>query len=407
MDHKMIAAIRYFLLVFALVLLFTTRLPPSTVQAQLLPAHPSVSNDTGSTKSYLPFVVRPAPTGPDWTITTVDDAHPMSNMGDHSLRLTADDLPRIAYGSNHLFYAHLEETGWVNDLVDASSGVGKYASLALDSNGSPYISYNDATNKDLKYAHWTGSNWDVQTLDYGSTSYFGTFTSIVVDSNNNPGISYLGYDYNYTLSKYVYDLNYTHLNNTYWNDLILDSSENISGFISMGLDPDNHPHISYYDDATNKNLKYVQYTGSTWFQITFDLPDDTGKYSSLAVDEDSNTYISYLDDSNDRLKMVSFRNSDMNTEIEIVDPNTSVSQNTSIALDSHGRPHIAYYDKSKKDLKYARWTGTTWVITTIDSTGDVGKYASLALDSHDLAHISYYDSTHASLKYAVQNYLIP
>ncbi len=137
----------------------------------------------------------------------------MSNMGDHSLRLTSDNRPRIAYGSNHLFYAHLDDSVWYIDVVDGNNGVGGYSSLALDGSGLPYISYYDATNKDLKYAHWTGISWIVQAVDYGNATYgAGTYTSIVVDSNNNPAISYIGNDYNYSQAQYLYDLKYTHWN---------------------------------------------------------------------------------------------------------------------------------------------------------------------------------------------------
>ncbi len=34
---------------------------------------------------------------------------------------------------------------------------------------------------------------------------------------------------------------------------------------------------------------------------------------------------------------------------------------TSIALDSAGRPHIAYSDNAVGHVIYARWTGTAWV----------------------------------------------
>lgn len=359
-----------------------------------------------ASKIYVPIVF--SPRGPEWTITTVDSAHNLSDMGDRSLRLTSDDRPRIAYGLSHLYYAHLEDTGWVIDSVDTSSGVGRYASLALDSTGKPYISYFNQSSLNLRVARWDGSAWILQTIDTGNLTYgAGQFTSIAVDPANHIHVAYQGKDYNYSQYKYLSDLKYAYWNGTSWSKQILDNSDNIGGYISLALDPDNHAHISYFDDDYNNNLKYVQYTGSAWFQITFDYADKTGYYSSIAVDKDSHVFISYFDESTDRLKMVSFHNDDLDIKIETVDPKSAAGEYTSIALDSLGRPHIAYYDFFNKDLKYAWWTGSAWVITTVDSSGDVGKYASLALDSSDLAHISYYDYTHNSLKYASQNFHTP
>lgn len=355
-------------------------------------------------KIYVPVVF--SPRGPEWTFTTVDNAHNLSDMGDRSLRLTPDNRPRIAYGSSHLYYAHLEANGWVVDTVDASSGVGKYASLALDSSEKPYISYFNQTSLDLKVAWWDGSAWKIQTVDPGNSIYgAGKFTSIAVDTANHIHVGYLGNDYNY--GRYMPDLKYTYWNGSSWSAQILDNGDAIGGYVSLALDLDNHPHISYFDDDYNNNLKYIQNTGSAWYQITFDYPDKTGYFSSIAVDKDSHVFISYFDETTDRLKMVSFHNDDLYTKIEVVDPDSSAGEYTSIALDSQGRPHIAYYDFINKDLKYAWWTGSTWIITTVDRTGDVGKYASLALDGSDLAHISYYDVNNNSLKYASQNFQTP
>lgn len=409
MNSNRITVTACLLFVFALFVSFTKKPLAAAAQELLSPLNQRDMDLTVASKIYLPIIYAPPPTGTAWTIITLDNTHTMSDMGDHSLRLTSAGRPRIAYGSSYLYYAHLEDTGWVIETVDGgASRVGKYTSLALDSNNLPYISYYDGTLLDLKYAHWNGSFWVIQTINSGTTTYgAGRFTSIAVGSDSLPYISYLGNDYNYSLAKYLYDLKYAHWTGSYWYMLTLDASDNIGGYTSIGLDPANHAHISYYDDENNKNIKYIQYTGSSWVPIGFDYPDDTGKFSSLAVDANSHVFISYFDESIDRLKMVTFYNDPLYTKVEIVDPSCSAGEYTSIALDSHGWPHIAYYDFSKKDLKYARWTGTAWMINTIDSSGDVGKYASLALDSHDLAHISYYDATHASLKYAVENYQVP
>ncbi len=51
-------------------------------------------------------------------------------------------------------------------------------------------------------------------------------------------------------------------------------------------------------------------------------------------------------------------------------------------------------------LKYAAWSGSSWAIRTVDSSGAVGEWNFLALDSNGFPHISYRDSTNGDLKFA-------
>ncbi|MDI6641227.1 MAG: hypothetical protein QME68_02830, partial [Elusimicrobiota bacterium] len=73
---------------------------------------------------------------------------------------------------------------------------------------------------------------------------------------------------------------------------------------------------------------------------------------------------------------------------------------TSIEVDENCYPHISYCDDKTCDLKYAKWTGTSWSIETVDSAGNVGSRNSLALDTSGYAHIIYWDATNKALKYA-------
>ena len=54
---------------------------------------------------------------------------------------------------------------WQAQAVDSAGKVGEFTSIALDPTGKPCISYYDIGNGDLKFARWTGSNWNIQTVD--------------------------------------------------------------------------------------------------------------------------------------------------------------------------------------------------------------------------------------------------
>lgn len=87
------------------------------------------------------------------------------------------------------------------------------------------------------------------------------------------------------------------------------------------------------------------------------------------------------------------------TETPASHTTTAGYSDNSIALDSHGHTHISYYDNSNSDLKYARWTGTSWSKTTVDNAGNVGWLTSLALDSNNNPRISYVN-VDGDLKYS-------
>ena len=90
-------------------------------------------------------------------------------------------------------------------------------------------------------------------------------------------------------------------------------------------------------------------------------------------------------------------------QILTLDRKGDVGDNSSLALDSSGFPHISYLDWADRALNYAHWSGSGWIITTVDSSGKVGLDSSLALDSSGKPQISYYDDGGGNLKYASWN----
>lgn len=65
--------------------------------------------------------------------------------------------------------------------MDSVGSVGWYTSLALDAADQPHISYHDYTNRDLKYAYYDGTVWQIQPVD--STGAVGRYNSLGLDTN--------------------------------------------------------------------------------------------------------------------------------------------------------------------------------------------------------------------------------
>ena len=101
-------------------------------------------------------------------------------------RWTQDADP-VALGELH--YARPADGGWAVETVDADGDVGRWASLALDREGNPHVSYFAAGDGDLRYATRDGGSWRRETIDAeGLTGLYGT---LALDSADRVHVVYL------------------------------------------------------------------------------------------------------------------------------------------------------------------------------------------------------------------------
>jgi len=122
-----------------------------------------------------------------------------------SLKLDRLNVPHIAYtyAGPSVKYAVLSATGWISETADYVMAASP--SLALDAQGNPHIAYCDVrpsspagAGKGLKYAYKIPAGWAIQTVDTTQCES----ASIVLDQNGRPHISY--YDVANQDLKYAY-----------------------------------------------------------------------------------------------------------------------------------------------------------------------------------------------------------
>jgi hypothetical protein len=331
-------------------------------------------------------------------------------IGEHAMARAADGTLYAAYGGDHLYLAKKgpSDTEWQVETVDNTWRVGKYTSMALDSNGNPHISYsNHSDARDLKYAHWDGNKWQIETVD-GANSSVGAYNSMVLDSNNHPHIVY-GY-YSYLHDMDVITPRYAHWNGTAWQISEVDINTHIAGPdrdvspLSIAVDSSNIPHISYgaklFWDGSNwsgsslHDLWYATLNGTTWELTEVDTSDEAGRFNSIAVDSNDYPHISYGEQDSKDLKYAAYDGS--NWSLTTVDSAAYVDQGNSIAIGSNDYPQIAYYDGSDGIGKLASWDGSSWHISTVydpyPSNHTSLQTTSIVLDSSNQAYVLFRDS---------------
>ncbi|MBI4650759.1 tandem-95 repeat protein [Candidatus Desantisbacteria bacterium] len=341
-----------------------------------------------------------------WQTGFVDAPKYFSDMSQRSIAIDKiTNNPHIVYGGYNLYHAYYNGSSWQYEIIDNDSGVGKYASIVMDSNNKIHISYSG--NNCLKYATNASGTWTTTIVDSIKYEYVGEYTSIAVDSNDKIHISYYDDSNN--------DLKYATNESGLWIITTVDSYGYVGQYTSIAVDSNDKIHISYYDDSNN-DLKYATNESGSWVTTTVDSYGYTGQYSSIAIDTNNKIHISYYYDmpygnSNNpqRYKLKYATNESGTWTITTVDGDGRVGKFSSIAIDTNNKVHISYYyvgndyenyrDFSYNDLKYATNKSGSWITTTVDSNMEVGRYTSIAIDSNDKVHISYYDDSNKDLKY--------
>ncbi|MCB4792176.1 MAG: carboxypeptidase regulatory-like domain-containing protein [Elusimicrobia bacterium] len=138
-----------------------------------------------------------------------------------------------------------------------------------------------------------------------------------------------------------------------------------------------------------------------WQTVTIDSGTSNwgGNNYSLKLDSNGNPQISYFRDG--YVKHAKWNGTTWS--LSTIDSTGYYGSKISMDLDSSNNPHIVYTYTSGTTvsyLKYAEWTGTAWSTSTIDSLGYTGKNASIEIDASSNLNVIYKRTDTGEIKYA-------
>lgn len=246
--------------------------------------------------------------------------------------------------------------------VDAGSWVIGDVSIAVPADGFPVIAYHDVTAGDLKVmkcndAACAGADETVTTAYSTNSAGFGN--AIGIGQDGRPVIAFS------VITSGSSDLMFMRCNDA----ACAGGDETVMPVATVGdagdapamvVPPDGRPIISYYADETD-DLRVTRCADASCTPagggppVAADATGDVGGQSAIAVNAAGHPRVSYHDATNGDLKLLECDDAACTgggDTITVIDANDAGSQ-SAIAIDSRGRPVIAYRSDGASALRVA------------------------------------------------------
>lgn len=343
-----------------------------------------------------------------WDIETVepDIKHQLDTNAD--LVIDINSVPHIVYFSKintdenvSLIYAYKPATDWIKSTIVHNSfvaGANPKACIANDANDVIYVAYSDSDSR-IYYKNQIGQNWSSPYLidNYGQCLLY----DIAVDSNSLLHVLYTTIPPGSTIEDS--DLVLAVGEEFDFTKYLIRSGGNFQS-ACLAIDSNGWDHIAYYDINSADTLKHAVFD---YNDVNDEAIEPLGAsidhaWGSVSIDIDSNDtpHISYYHTGTAKLKYATKPGSVWVTET--IDASGINGQYSHIAVDANGMPHIAYRDRTggTGKVKYAEKTPSDWLIETIIQTNQLPKYISADTDSLGLLCVCYNIPAENNIEYA-------
>lgn len=216
--------------------------------------------------------------GSDW-VAVGDEA---AGFFPSSMAFAPDNTLYLSYpeGNGKAHVAKYSGGSWMPVGSDVSSGHGWASSLAIASDGTPYMAYTDASQSDkVSVKKYQGANWTL----VGDASFSPANSAFVFMRFMPDGTPIVAYDHSnggdIQVRRYDSD------SNTWQLVGASDFTEDAASSPSFAIASDGTPYISYIDAANDDGVTVKKFSGSSWVNVGATFGGDV-LYDSLTLVDD-------------------------------------------------------------------------------------------------------------------------
>jgi hypothetical protein len=202
----------------------------------------------------------------------------------------------------------------------------------------------------LKVATGHSGNWTVEMVDECATPNQGQYRrepSISSHSDSSIGITYF-----VDTNPEIGEIRFAHKTGMEWQVETIDEAHSSQAGPTLAYDTLGSPLIVYYDEYLNNSFSAAWWDGQSWDLTTIGhYGEQTNPGSSIAFGPDGQPAVSHFDSWIHGLRVT--QHTDIGWSSTVVDTSGVVGHCSSIAIDQDGNPAVSYYDSSQRVLKFA------------------------------------------------------
>ncbi len=310
-----------------------------------------------------------------------------------SLAIASDGTPYVAFsnqdnGGKATVMKYGDGAWSVVGNAGFSPGDTAYTSLVFAPDGTPYVLFLEKSNSRPTVMKYSGGSW-VLVGSAGFSTAFADHPSLAIAPDGTPFVAYTDYGsatWGITVMKFTGGV---------W------SMAGSSGFSAAALDtvlalaPDGTPHVAFSDTGTTPpgKITVMKYGGGVWSTVGFQgISADFADKLSLAVAPDGVLYVAYRDQSSSFKGTVMKYGGGAWSVVGSAGFSAGSADYTSLAIAPDGTPFVAFEEGAVNKGVVMKFSGGVWgLVGNSGLSAGQAQYSSLAFSPDGTPFVAYQD----------------